>query len=163
MKIATADYLYASSDNIGSMFAEMFDEKHNNPILSDFKLNFSKLSYTVSHGLSPYFHEEIVSNVKSSNLPFTLQVDEKTNAQVKKQFDMIVRYWSEDRIKVRYLNSLFLGHVTAEILNTVILQFLKQDSIPVSKLLQLGCDGPNVNKSLFDKLNASCRTAGNPG
>jgi hypothetical protein len=57
------------------------------------------------------------------------------------------RYW--------ILTSAFLGHAQAQVLHDSIISALAKDDIPVTKIIHLGCDGPNVNKSLVDKLNAT--------
>jgi len=88
---------------------------------------------------------------------YSLIVDETTTEQNVKQFDMHVRYWSasENKIARRYLSSSFLGHARADDLKTSIVDVFSKDSVLLVKMLHIGCDGPNVNKSLKKQLNES--------
>ena len=74
-----------------------------------------------------------------------------------KQFDMHARCWSpaENRVVRKYVASSFLGHARAGDLKTSIMEALSKDCLPLVKMLHLGCDGPNVNKSLKNQLNES--------
>ena len=87
---------------------------------------------------------------------------ETTTDQNLKQFDMHVRYWSrsDDKIVLKYLSSAFLGHVRADDLLNSITETLSNDGLPMVKMLHLGCDGPNVNKSLKSKLDDSLMKLG---
>ena len=163
MKVASAGYSYESTCNISKLFNEMFNDSNTNPVVSDFELASSKMSYVISHGLGPFFHSEVVAGVLNSNMPYTLHIDDTTTAQVKKQLDLHVRYWSDKGVAVRYLTSLFLGHATADIMCDRIEEALKLDNLPLSRLLQVSSDGPAVNKLLIEKLNKSCKEAGSPG
>ena len=49
--------------------------------------------------------------------------------------------------------SAFLGHATALHLKDSVLAALPKDDVPLTKLVLLGSDGPNVNKSLRQKLS----------
>lgn len=99
--------------------------------------------------------EELVSDL--NNVWFTLQVDETTTEQSVKQFDMHVRYWSprEDKILCCYFASAFLGHACSGDLKKSVMQALSKDGLSLTKLIHLGCDGPNVNKSFKALLNDS--------
>ena len=55
----------------------------------------------------------------------------------------------------KYVASSFLGHARAGDLKTSIMEALSKDCLPLVKMLHLGCDGPNVNKSLKNQLNES--------
>lgn len=163
IKIANTGFSYDSTEGIGTLFCQMFNDNQSNSVVGDFKLSASKVSYTVSHGLGPYFREDIVSTLKNSGLPYTLHLDETTTVQVSKQLDLLVRYWSADRVVVRYLASVFLGHATADIMLGEIVSTLNRDEIPLRNLVHVSCDGPNVNKSLLEKLDIACKNAGSPG
>ena len=62
------------------------------------------------------------------------------------QMDCMVRYWHEDKVITRYFGSTFLGRTKADDL----LAGLKSVLAPLdmTKMLQLGMDGPNVNLKL---------------
>lgn len=59
IKVANAGFSYDSTEGIGALFCQMFNDNQSNSVVGDFELSASKVSYTVSHGLSPYFHEDI--------------------------------------------------------------------------------------------------------
>jgi hypothetical protein len=86
----------------------------SDPVAHDMSLCATKASYSIAYGLSPFFHEEVVSDMKNSW--YSLIVDETATEQNVKQFDMHVRYWSaaDDKIVRKYLASSFLGHARAE-------------------------------------------------
>ena len=58
--------------------------------------------------------------------------------------------------------SLFFGHAEGVRVATAILEALKEDDIPKGKLLTLGSDGPNVNKTIWRELESKIR-ATDPG
>ena len=64
-------------------------------------------------------------------------------------------YWSErdNAVKVKYLTSMMFGHATADLVVKEMLQTFEQITLPVSLMLSMGMDGPNVNKSILSKLN----------
>ena len=66
--------------------------------------------------------------------------------------DLVVTYWDniKKRTQVRYLDSSFMGHSTA---NDLLEHFSsKIDQFHADKLLQLSMDGPNVNWAFYDKV-----------
>lgn len=48
----------------------------------------------IGEGLAPCFKTVIIKGVKKSNLPFTMHFNETTTAQVKKQMELTLHYWS---------------------------------------------------------------------
>lgn len=113
----------------------------------------TKLSYTIVHGLSPYFLSELVDNILLSPF-FVVCFDEALNKVVQKcQMDIVIRYWDSKSMKVetRYLTSSFLQHATASDLLYHFENALK--SFPLDKVIQVSMDGPNVNWSFFRTLN----------
>ena len=71
----------------------------------------------------------------------------------KKQMDLHVCFWSEmgSGVKSRYFTSIIYGHAKEQDVVTEILKALEKLAIPL--ILFLGMDGPNVNKSILNKLN----------
>lgn len=88
---------------------------------------------------------------------YTIQYDETTTAETKKQMDLVVRYWSEhqNKIVVHYLESHFFGHAKADTVADTILTTLTNDKLHLNKLLCLASDGPNVNKAVAVQVNKS--------
>ena len=89
-------------------------------------------------------------------------MDETITAQVKKQMDLLVCYWSEvdSRVKVTYLTSIMFGHAKVPDVVAEILKSLEKLAIPLKLMLSVRMDGPNVSKSILNKLNAIKRKKG---
>ena len=62
-------------------------------IAKSFSLGVDKISYEVANGLSPYFHEEIINEIKTSKTIYTHSFDEATNDCGNKQLDLHLRWW----------------------------------------------------------------------
>ena len=94
--------------------------------------------------------------LKETVLPFSLHFDETSNAQVKKQMDLLIRYWSptHDEIWVCYYISFFFRHADGHTVSNKIYQQLKDDGAPLDKLSTLIRDGPNVYKTIFRSLES---------
>ena len=88
-----------------------------------------------------------------------MHFDETTTAQVKKQMDLTLRYWSptHNQVIVKFYSSLFFGHAEADkVVSRMIEQFC-EDNIPVDKLITLVRDGPNVNKAIMRKMERTIK------
>ena len=113
------------------------------------------MSYMVSYGLGPYFRQMIIKDIVEGNSYFTLHFDETISAQTKKHMDLLVHYWSEREhvVKVKYITSIMFGHAKVDTVVDEMLQTLEELALPLRLMLSLGMDGPNVNKSILNKLN----------
>ena len=80
MKVEHRNYSYRSCDNISELFETMFPYE----VSKDLSMSKGKISYVISDGLGPYFHQQPVKDITDSNAMFTLQFDETGNAQNKK-------------------------------------------------------------------------------
>lgn len=101
------NYSFRSSDGIGDTFRAMFS---NPETLKTFSMSRTKLSYVLGHGIGPVFKEELISDVRASQSPFSLQYDEATQCQVKKQMELPIRCWSPVHNEVWILHiGIFLG------------------------------------------------------
>ena len=87
---------------------------------------------------------------------FVLEYDETTNNAGMKELQIRVRYWSSygNEIQSRHLCTSFMGHATSDDLYRKIMSAIEQNQLPLEKLITLGSDGPNVNKSVWNKFNA---------
>ena len=77
----------------------------------------SKVSYVIGHGLGQYFLQKTVDDILSTpGTYFTLHFDETTTSQIKKQLDILVRYYSDNHneVRVRFLKAAVFGHAYAE-------------------------------------------------
>ena len=110
----------------------------------------------IGEGMSPYFTSLMDKDLKDSRTFHSgVHSDETTTAQVKKQMDVTVRYWSptHDEVWVRYYRSLFFGHVEGDKVATTVYNRMLSDGVAVDKMLTLIRDGPNVNKTMFREMN----------
>jgi hypothetical protein len=90
LKSTQHGFSYKNSDETGELFRTMFPDSK---IAEKFSIQHSKMSYIISHGLGPYFRDQLVEDIKNSQR-FVLCFDEQTNNQNKKQLDLLFRYWS---------------------------------------------------------------------
>ena len=90
-KVASSNFSLRLPDKLGELFRSMFPDSK---IAASFSLSHTSSSYIISVGLSPYFTRMIVKDLLKSTLPFSLHFDETSTAQVKKQMDLTLRYWS---------------------------------------------------------------------
>ena len=79
---------------------------------------------------------------------FTLHFDETTTSQIKKQFDIFVRYYSDNHkeVRVRFLQAA-----------NGLCETLQKFSLPLKYLLSLSSDGPNVNKAIKTNINSKVK------
>ena len=151
MKVVGSHYSYASCDNINDTLEAMFPGK----IPDNFTMSSSKVSYLVSEATGPYFKQVVADDVKNSGSPFTLQYDETTNAQVNKQLDIKIRYWSsaQSQVVVHHLQTYLMGHATGRQLAEKIISAVQDNGIALGQLQMLESDGPNVNKTVWNIVN----------
>ena len=71
------------------------------------------------------------------------------------KMDLLVFCWLEvdSGVKIKYLTSVMFGHAKAQDVVTMIFKALDKLPIPLKLMLSLGMDGPNMNKSILNKLN----------
>ena len=88
--------------------------------------------------------------LSSPNIYYTIHFDGTTTVQVKKQMDVLVRYFSETNgaIKVRFLKALVFGHVFGEKVGNKLLKAFEELGLPQKLLLSISSDGPIVSKTV---------------
>jgi len=91
LKIVEKDLAFSVCDGIKDLFRLMFP---SDPIARDFTCGPNKVSYLITHGLAPYFKELLLQDIRKSSTGYTIHYDETTTSQVKKQMDIIIRFWS---------------------------------------------------------------------
>ena len=79
---------------------------------------------------------------------FCFHFDKTTTLQVKKQYDGYITYYSNsaEEITISYVGSLFVGHCPANDLVQHIYHFIEELQLSLDNLLNIGMDGPSVNK-----------------
>ena len=150
-KVANCNYSLRSVDGIGDTFRKMFPDSK---IAAGFSLSRTSASYMMSEGLAPPFRKMIIEDVLKSNLPFSMHFDETSTAQVKKQMDLTLRYWSptHNEVWVTFYTALFFGHAEGEKVASKMFDQMAEDGLPMDRLITLVRDGPNVNKTIMRKL-----------
>ncbi|CAF1660527.1 unnamed protein product, partial [Adineta ricciae] len=155
--LATAKHglSYNFSQHVQELFSQMFSDSN---IAKTFSLKPRKLSYILSHGTGHYFTKTMLQDLIKAPA-FTLIFDETVIVGVRKQLDLHFRYWCERKqeIAVRYYKSIFLGHATAEIVFRKIIDSLRADGVDLTKMLMLGRDNPNVNKTIEKLMDQQIR------
>ena len=151
-KLAEEDWSFSSCDHLDQLFARMFPGSN---VAEKFGVGHTKASYSVRHGRGPVVLNELVKDINTSGNMVTLMLDETTTKQVVKQMDFLVRYWSgtDQSVVTRYLDSRFFGHAKADDLCAKVVDVMESNSLDSKLLLNLSTDGPNINKSLWGKLN----------
>ena len=138
------------SDDLRELFGAMFPSSSE---VENFQLGRTKLSYLITEALGPYFKKKLYKDMENSY--FTLLFDETTNNAGKKELQFQVRFWSEDlkEITCRHLQTVFIGHATADDIVKQIETVLTNANLSIDKLFMLGSDGPNVNKKVNSIIN----------
>lgn len=128
-------------------------------IAKKFRMHKDKLSYSITYGLGPYFQSELARTIRMTDY-FAISFDESTNKVAQKgQMDLVVRFWTHDRIETRYLTSCFLLDATAVGLLEGFKQSLNDLNINLHKIIQVSMDGPNVNLKFLNDLNTHLDTS----
>ena len=138
------------SDNAG-LFQHMFPDSE---IAKSFQLGPTKIKYLTNFGIAPYYKSVLWERVKESPC-FVISSDESLNPVTQtREMDQLARCFdeTEERAKIRYLDSEFLGHGTSNDLKKNFNELLKV--VDANKLIQVGMDGPNVNIKLLKMIQA---------
>ena len=135
-----------SASNINQVFAAMFPDSK---IAKSFQIGLDKLKYICNFRLAPFFKTILTEKLKKSE-HYVISYDESMNEDC--QMDVLIRYFDEDdkQVKVRYLDSRFLGHsmnvdLFEQFTNAVI-------ELNPSCILQVSMDGPSVNLKFLQKV-----------
>jgi len=156
LKSVQHGFRYKNFDDVGKLFREMFPDSK---IAEKFLIQHSKIPDVISHGLGPYFRDQLVQDIKNCQRNF-LCFDEQTNNQNKKQLDLLFRYWSSQKglFVTRYYRTILLEHAQATAIVDGILDAFRTDGIDIAKILMLSRDKPNVNKTVEKTSNATQRS-----
>ncbi|KAE8742847.1 hypothetical protein FOCC_FOCC005271, partial [Frankliniella occidentalis] len=131
------------------LFPKMFSDSI---IAAKMELGRTKLSYTVVHGLAPYFHDKLLHELLNVEF-FVSMFDESLNkCSQKNQMDIAVRFWSasSDEVVTHYFTSAFLGRSKS---SNLVEAFVKKfNSSLLRRLLMISLDGPSVNFKFLKEL-----------
>ncbi|CAF4107403.1 unnamed protein product [Rotaria sordida] len=159
LKVAQKGLSYNLCNELNELFSSMFPDSS---IAGNFSIQADKMSYVVSHGLGPYFKKKLIEDVKKPD-KFVLIFDEQTNNQNKKQLDMLLRYWSNEKqcvVNRFYKSIILLGHAYAKTIRDIIIESFATDGLNLNKLLMLGRDNPNINISLENLIDVEIKKQG---
>lgn len=159
LKIIASNFSVQSAcENIKEVFEAMFA----NAIPNDFSLSRTKARYLICDALAPYFISHMIKDIGDSY--YVLCFDETCNAASKKELQVLIRFWSEDKNMVvsSHLQTFFIGKATGEIIASKLNEAIHNAQLPKSKLLMLGSDGPNVNKTVQRIINDELIASGRP-
>ena len=160
LNLAKNNFSFRSCEDL-SILTEMFPDSK---IAQDFSLGYTKAAYVVTDGIAPHLLAEQVKFINESKTPITLHYDESTQAQVKKQLDLHLRYWNDNgNVVSTFYRSTMLGHARGKDVATRILSLLREDGLNLDQLVSLSSDGPNVNKTIWNSINRELTEAGHPG
>ena len=147
LKVIESHFSYNSFRNILDLVKMMLPDSK---IVEKLYLGSTKLAYLITHGLAPFFHDELLKLISSK---YVTCFDEAFNEISKKgQMDIVIRFWDSSMNKVcsRYLPSSFMGHSTVE---DIMSNFLAASSeMKLCNLAQVSMDGPNVDWSFLEQL-----------
>ena len=154
LKVIESHFSYNSSRNIVDLLKMML---RDSKIVEKLCLCSTKLAYLITHGLAPFFHDELLKLISSK---YVTCFDEAFNELFKKgQLDIVIRFWDSSMNKVcsLYLSRSFMGHSTAEgIMNN----FVEASSeMKLCNLVQVSMNSPNVNWSFLEQLSSDLHDA----
>lgn len=138
---------FRSCNGKKQLFSCMFPGEISN----SYSLAATKASYIVTEAIGPYFHDEIIKELKVEETYVSLQFDEFTNSKNKKELGIRVQYWSskQDKIVNKHLLTIFIDNGKADCIFKSLLKALDNNGIALRQILSLGMDGPKVNQKVF--------------
>lgn len=104
LKTVMSNYSYNSATGLNELFQAMFPDSE---IAKKFQLSSTKMAYIIRFGLAPYFHSELLSQVKNCD-HFVLASDESLNKVTQHgQMDIHIRFFDNlsGNVSTRYLGS----------------------------------------------------------
>lgn len=151
MKCVTSHFSMNSARDIKDIFQMMFPDSS---IAKKITVGSTKLSYYITYGLSPYFHNQLLRAVSGCE-KFVICFDEAFNRISQRgQMDVCIRFWdaNSNTVLSRYFGSAFMGFASAEHILASFKEALTE--LPLNRILQVSMDGPAVNWKFMDLLRA---------
>ena len=147
---------YNFSDNSQDGFVPIVQKMFpDSKIAASLRLGPDKIGKVVKFGLYPYFKSLVLDKILKSP-KFVVSFDESLNNVTQTtQMDINIRYFDFDLMKVDeiYWHSNFLGTAAAVDLLKSFEDALEK--LDLTKMIQVGMDGPSVNWSFVEKLKSS--------
>ena len=139
-----------------NLFGVMFPDSK---IAASMELARNKLKYSINHGLAPYFKNILTGDLGSAEF-LSVCFDESLNKTTQScEVGLVLRYLDkiENKVQVRYWNSIFIAHSAASDLFSKFNKGLK--GIDLIKLTQVSMDGPSVNWKFYENVEKSWEEA----
>ena len=99
---------FTSAEGLPAIYQAHFPDS---VIAKSVSLSATKMSYIVSYALGPYFIQRTIKEITEGCILCTPHFDETLSAQVKKQMDILLRYWSTKHQEVKspalYINNVW--------------------------------------------------------
>lgn len=132
---------------------EVFEAMFPNAVPNDFSLSRTKARYLICDALAPFFKSEMLKDLDESY--YVLCFDETCNTASKKELQVLIRFWSQAKNMVvsTHLQTFFIGKACGEIIASKLNEAMDNANLSRKKLLMLGSDGPNVNKTVQRIIN----------
>jgi hypothetical protein len=151
IKCIMSHFSFNSSNDLKDIFQLMFPDSS---IVKKMSIGRTKLAYTITYGLAPYFHSQLLHKITKCQ-KIVVCFDEAFNRVSQHgQLDIIFRYWNDDTntVSSSYFGSAFMGFASAK----HVLESFKEAmaEVPLNKIMQISMDGPAVNWKFIDLLNA---------
>ena len=143
------NHSFQSADGDNERFARMFPDSK---IAEGYKQGQTKMKYMIQYGIAPHIKNLLMTDMEHEQYCF--HFDETTTSQIKKQYDGYITYCSKKSklVVCEYVGSLFVGHCPAEALVQHFYHFIEDLNLDLENVLNLGMDGPNVNKKFEREL-----------
>ena len=146
LRTAMKNHSFSSNSDISFYLNKMFP---GIPLVESVQCAETKTMYLTVFGIASHLKSILVKDIKDE--PYSLLFDESLNKSLTtKQLDLHVRFWKDSQVQTRYLDSVMLGHATADILFKQMSSFRKD--LNFTNIIQLSMDGPNVNWALYDQF-----------
>lgn len=143
------------SENSSKHKKELFSKMFPGTISETISLSPAKVAYLITDALAPYFQKLLLDDMNYDNFVASLQYDETTNNENKKELQIRMIFYSEkDEIVVnRHLITKFIEKATGISLSSELLDALLTNGLTMRKILMIGRDGPRVNDATERLLN----------
>ncbi len=132
----------------------------NDRVLEVTAFGKTKSNYVATHGIAEYQRQELIIIIQEAEFVTVCldtstfkQLNERTGSMAK-DLDIIIKLFNNttQTVEIHFLDVHFLSYETADIQLTELLKSLHVFKVDLKKVVQLGRDNPNVNKTLFSLL-----------
>lgn len=128
-------------DHLGNLLPSL---DRSSALLSGIKLHRTKCSGLISNVISPCMLEDLVQDIGDKS--YSMIIDESTSVDTKKTLCIMVRYFSEKKMKIvtTFYRLLEIEAGDADTLTNTFRNQLRLDGLDINNLIGIGVDGANV-------------------